>query len=221
MNALARESAMDELAEAAGMDPVAFRLKILGNGGDPRLTTVINTAVKMAGWTPAVGSTGKGFGIGATIYDGTYVAEVAQVAVDKTTGKITVKHVDAAVDCGLCVNPNAAMYQIEGGIVSQGITQTLKEGITFSGGKVTNASFAQYGPATQLDAPSVTVQMIDQKSQPMAAIGEPGVVPVPSAVSNAVYDAILNVRLRDLPFTPDKVLAAIKAKGDIHLSAVQ
>ncbi|MBV8085147.1 MAG: xanthine dehydrogenase family protein molybdopterin-binding subunit, partial [Chloroflexi bacterium] len=211
VNALARESAVDQLAELAGKDPVAYRLQLLQqNAGDPRLSAVIQAAVKMASWTPGVGSTGKGYGIGATIYDGTYVAEVAQVAVDKSTGKVTVKHIDAAVDCGLCVNPTAAAYQTEGGIVSQGITSTLKEGITFSGGKVTNASFAQYGPATQGDAPSVTVQILQQMDKPMAAIGEPGVVPVSSAVHNAIYDAI-GVRVYDLPFTPDRVLAAIKA----------
>ena len=124
VNALARESAMDELAELAGMDPVAYRLKILSNGGDPRLTNVIQTAVKMANWTPGKGSTGKGIGIGATIYDGTYVAQVAQVTVDQNTGKIQVKHVDAAVDCGLTVNPDAAKYQIDG-ILYYGVRHQL------------------------------------------------------------------------------------------------
>src|SRR5437764_15482209 len=96
---------IDALAEAARTDPVTFRAKLLQ--GKPRLAAVMQAAVQKAGWKPGTGSSGKGFGLGLTWTDGTYVAEVAQVAVDRSSGKVTVKHVDAAVDCGLVVNPEA------------------------------------------------------------------------------------------------------------------
>ncbi|MGH2364562.1 MAG: molybdopterin cofactor-binding domain-containing protein [Chloroflexota bacterium] len=209
VNSLAREAALDQLAEAAGMDPISFRAKLLTNS--PRLLAVMQAAVKQANWTPGVGSTGKGIGIGITTYDGTHVAEVAHVTVDKTTGKVQVTHVDVVADVGLAINPDGVKYQMEGGVVSQGITHALKEGITFANGRVTNDSFAQYGPATQLDAPSVTVSVMPNEKDPPSAVGEPGVVPFPAAVSNAIYDAV-GVRVLDMPFTPDKVLAAIQAK---------
>jgi nicotinate dehydrogenase subunit B len=208
VNTLAREAVIDELAELAGQDPVSFRLGLLAD--NPRLVAVLQAAVKQAGWQPGVGSTGQGFGVAASIAEGTYIAEVAQVAVDKTTGKVKVKQFDVALDCGLVVNPALVEAQVEGAIVMQGTSGTLKEAITFSNGKVTNASFAEYAPLTFTEAPAVRVAIIEDKAQPMAGIGEPAVDPASAAIANAIYDAV-GVRLRDLPFTPDKVLAALKA----------
>jgi len=210
VNALARESAIDELAALAGVDPVSFRERLLGK--NPRLAAVMRAAVQKAGWKPGKGSTGKGFGIGLDFSDNTYVAEVAQVAVDKTTGKIQVKHVDCAIDCGLVVNPGAASAQVEGSIVMQGTSSTLNEQITFVGGKVTNASFSQYNPIGFLDAPTVGVVFVEDKHQPPQGIGEPAVGAVSAAISNAVYDAV-GVRPRDLPFLPAKMLALLKTTG--------
>lgn len=210
VNTLARESAIDELAELAGVDPISYRVKLLQN--QPRMLAVTRAAVEKSGWTPGKGSTGQGFGIGLAFTDGTYVAEVARVAVDRTSGKVRVQHVDAAVDCGLVVNPTAAMRQIEGSIVMQGTSSTLNEQLTFAKGKVTNPTLRQYAPLGFLDAPSVDVAFIEDKHQPMQGIGEPAVGPVSAAISNAIYDAV-GVRMRDLPFLPDKVLAALKAKG--------
>jgi nicotinate dehydrogenase subunit B len=209
VNTLARETVIDELAELAGKDPVTFRATMLAD--NPRLLAVLQAAVKKAGWQPGVGSTGKGFGVAASIAEGTYIAEVAQVAVDSATGKVTVKHVDVALDCGLVVNPAAVESQVEGAIVMQGTSSTLKEAITFAKGRVTNGSFRQYGPVTFTEAPSVDVVIIEDKTQPMQGIGEPAVDPASAAIANAIYDAV-GVRMRDLPFTPDKVLAAMKAK---------
>ena len=93
----------------------------------------------------------------------------------------------------------------------QGTGSTLKEGVTFAKGRITNGSFAQYAPLTFSEAPSVGVVLVEDKTQPMQGIGEPAVDPASAAIANAIYDAV-GVRLRDLPFTPAKVLAALKAK---------
>ena len=209
VNGLARESAIDELAELAGTDPVSFRAKLLAK--QPRLLAVMHAAVQKSGWKPGKGATGQGFGLGLDFSDNTYVAEVAQVAVDKSTGKVKVKRVTAAIDCGLVVNPAAAAYQAEGAIVMQGTSSTLNEQITFAKGKVTNPSFAQYNPIGFLDVPTVDVSFVENKKQPMQGMGEPAVGAVSAAISNAIYDAV-GIRMRDLPFLPDKVLAALKAK---------
>jgi CO/xanthine dehydrogenase Mo-binding subunit len=143
--------------------------------------------------------------------NGTWVAEVARVAVDQASGTIRVRHIDVAADCGLLVNPAGARSQIEGGIIGQGVSSTLKEAITFADGKITNNSFRAYGPLRMTEAPTVDVVFVEDKSQPMQGLGEPAVCPVSAAISNAVYDAI-GVRLRDLPFTPDRVQAALQAR---------
>jgi len=207
VNALARETAIDELAELAGTDPVSFRERLLVN--NPRLAAVMHAAIEQAGWTPGVGSTGQGIGIALDVSDGTYLAEVARVTVDANTGTVQLKHVDAAIDCGLVVNPDGARCQIEGSIVMQGTSSTLKEEIRFAGGKVLNSSFAEYGPARSLEVPSVNVVFVEDRTLAPGGIGEPAVGGVSAAVSNAIYDAV-GVRVRDLPFRPDRVLKALQ-----------
>ncbi|HLY64589.1 MAG TPA: molybdopterin cofactor-binding domain-containing protein, partial [Chloroflexota bacterium] len=209
VNGLAREAAIDMLAETAGTDPVSFRTTLLQN--NPRLLAVMNAAVQKANWKPGVGSTGRGFGLGLSWTDGTYVAEVAQVAVDKASGKVSVKHVDTAIDCGLVINPEAVRCQVEGSVVMHGVSSTLKEQIMFSGGRVTNTAFAQYNLLTMSETPTVDTVFVEDKKQPMEGIGEPAVAATTPAIANAIYDAV-GVRLWDLPFTPDKVLAAISTK---------
>ena len=208
-NSLARESVIDQLAEQAGQDPVSFRTKMLGQ--NPRMQAVMEAAVAKAGWTPGVGSTGQGIGIALAFADETYVAEVAKVAVDPTSGQIQVQDFYVAADCGLVVNPEAATNQLEGSVIFS-LSPTLREMVTFDNGKVTNASWAQYQPITIAEVPTIDVVFVEDKTQPMAGIGEPAVAPVTGAVSNAVYDAI-GIRLRELPFTPDRVLAAINGQA--------
>ena len=99
-----------------------------------RYLSLYSAVVQKAGWQPGKGSTGKGFGVGISIANGTYVVEVAQVAVDKATGKVTGKHVDVALDCGLVINPAAVESQVEGAIVMQGTSSTLKEAINLRQG---------------------------------------------------------------------------------------
>src|SRR5436305_4985572 len=111
----------------------------------------MRAVVQKANWTPGVGHTGQGLGLALDFADGTYVAEVARVAVDQQSGTIRVQHIDVAVDCGLVVNPAGARSQIEGGIIGQGVSSTIKEAITFADGKITNNSFRAYGPLRMTD----------------------------------------------------------------------
>ena len=209
-NVMAHECVIDELAERAGKDPVTFRSGLLTD--NPRMKALMDVVVKKAGWIPGVGSTGRGFGIAISYTDDTYIAQVAQAKVDTSTGQIVVKHIDVAVDCGLVVNPQGATLQIEGGVIFS-LSPTLREMVTFDNGKVTNASYNQYQPIRMNEVPTIDVIFVEDKAQPMGGVGEPGCASVPDAVSNAVYDAI-GVRLREIPFTPDRVLAAIKDQSE-------
>ena len=201
---------MDHLAEMAGMDPVSFRLNLLTK--NPRMAAVIQKVVAQSGWTPGIGSTGRGLGMATVVTLGTFVAQVAKVAVDSATGVITVERVDCVVDCGLIVNPEGVRHQVEGSIVLA-CSPTLKEAVEFSNGKVTNPTFGQYNPLRLNEAPrEIVVDFVEDKANPMGGIGEPAVAPVPAAIANAIYDAV-GIRLYEMPFTPDRVLAAFKAEG--------
>ena len=204
-NTWAREVTIDMLAEQAGLDPVTFRLNHLGNNS--RMAAVLEKAVEMAGWTPGVGSTGQGIGVALGFDANTYVAEVARVELNEETGEVRVRHVDVAIDCGLVVNPGAATHQVEGSVVL-GTSSTLREIIKFENGEVTNPTFAEYAPITMAQAPSVSVEFVEDKSNPMGGIGEPAVAPSTAAIANALYD-LAGIRLFDTPFTPDRVLAEL------------
>lgn len=205
VNTFAREVTLDELAELAGLDPVTFRGELLLN--NPRMQAVLDAVVEKAGWTPGVGSTGEGVGVALTFENGSYCGAVAHVDVDESSGEIHVRHVDTSIDCGLVVNPLAVRNQAEGSVI-QSLSPTLREMVRFENGRVTNPSFGGARPITMMESPTVDVVFVEDKTQPMGGVGEPFVAPIPAAVSNAVYDAV-GIRLRDLPFTPDRVLAAL------------
>lgn len=208
-NIMAREVMMDQLAEAAGEDPVTFRSKMLTN--QPRMKAVLDAAVEKAGWTPGVGSTGQGIGVAIALDTQSFIAEVAQVSVNEETGQVTVDHFTCAADIGLVINPLAVTVQAEGSVI-MGLSPTLREQTTFENGRVTNASFGQYQPIRMSEAPSVDVVFVEDKTMPFGGVGEPFVSPVQAAVSNAIYDAI-GVRLYEVPFTPNRVLAAINEEA--------
>jgi isoquinoline 1-oxidoreductase beta subunit len=209
-NAMAREGAIHQLAELAGKDPVAFRLELLEK--NPRMAAVLQKAVEQAGWTPGVGATGQGIGVGLVLDANSYVAEVAHVQLDTSTGVISVERIDCVIDCGLIVNPEGVRHQVEGGICLS-LSPTLREAITFDNGKVTNPSWGQYNPVRMTEIPrSIEVSFIEDKSNPMGGVGEAAVAPVPAAVAAAVYD-LTGVWLYEMPFTPDRVLAALQAAG--------
>jgi CO/xanthine dehydrogenase Mo-binding subunit len=138
----------------------------------------------------------------------TITAAVAEVEVDKSTGKVSVKRVILAHDCGLIINPDGLTNQIEGNVI-QGVSRTLLEEVQFNASGVTNLNWASYPILTFVDIPEVEVVLINRPEMQPLGGGEPSIVPVPAAIVNAVFDAI-GVRLRELPLTPERVLGALK-----------
>jgi len=213
-NSFANESFMDELAAAAKADPAEFRLKHLS---DPRAVDVIKAVLKASNWqtrpgpnpASAQGNVAKGRGISYVRYNNaiTYVATVAEVEVNRSTGQITVARVFVAHDCGQIVNPDGVTNQIEGGVI-QTVSRTLMEEVKWSGNQVTSVDWASYPILRFPDVPKVVTTLIDRPGQPVWGAGEQTPTTVPAAIANAVYDAI-GVRLRTIPFTPESVKLAI------------
>jgi CO/xanthine dehydrogenase Mo-binding subunit len=217
-NVFAVESFTDELAAAAGVDPIAFRLARLS---DPRAIDVITRTASAFGWRerPSPGPQSKqggaltGRGIAYMRYKQAenYVAMAMDVTVDPATGRIAVKRVHCTHDCGLVVNPDALRNQIEGCIV-QTISRALHEEVTFDRARVTSVDWASYPILRFPDAPQVDVVLIDRPDQPLLGAGEAATAPVAAALANAVFDAT-GVRLRTVPFTPERVKAALAVKS--------
>jgi isoquinoline 1-oxidoreductase beta subunit len=197
---------MDELAHAAGKDPVAFRLPLLKN--NMRARRVLETVAEKAGWGKSMPK-GKGRGIAQHSCFGAYVAQVAEVSVNEKDGTIKVDRIVAAVDCGPVVNPDSVKAQIEGGVI-EGLSAALKEEIKFSNGGVKTDNFDDYKIIRMSEIPEIEVHII-KSNEPIGGIGEPGVTPTAPAVANAVFNAT-GARIRRLPLTPQTVLAALKNK---------
>ncbi len=210
----ASESFIDEVASGVGVDPVQFRLRYLSTNKRPM--EALLAATKRAGWqerpSPSHtvnGSKAMGRGVAVANRSNTMTAAVAEVEVDKITGKILVKRVVLAHDCGLIVNPDGVTNQIQGNVI-QGVSRTLMEEVHFDAAGVKNLNWASYPIITFQEAPEVEVVLINRTEMEPLGGGEPSIVPVPAAVANAVFDAI-GVRLREVPFTPERVLKALKA----------
>jgi len=201
-NVFALESFMDELAAAAGVDPVEFRLRHMK---DPRARAVIEAAAKRAGWTPAA----RGWGFGYARYKnlGCYCAVAAEVAVDRSSGKVTVNRAVSAVDVGQTVNPDGVVNQIEGGLI-QSASWTLKEAVSYDRTRVKTRSWAEYPILRFEEVPPVEVVILNQPDQPFLGVGEGSQGPAAAAIANAIASAT-GARLRDLPFTPQRVKAAL------------
>jgi len=215
-NNYANESFLDEVAAAAGQDPVQFRLQYLS---DERSRAVVQAAARLAGWqtrpaftAPTAGPVARGRGFAYIRYQNehTYVAMVVDVAVERATGKVRVEKVFCAHDCGQVINPDGAINQIEGGIV-QTISRTLVEDVAFDASRVTSTDWASYPILKFPDVPQISVELINRPESPPWGAGEMAPAIVPAAVCNAVYDAI-GVRLRSVPFLPQKVREALAAQ---------
>jgi len=209
----ASETAMDEIASSVGADPVAFRLRYLT---DQRIIDVLNAAATRAQWSarpsPAratSGSTASGRGVAVANRGETMTASIAEVEVDKTSGKVTVKRVTLAQDCGLIVNPDGVKNQIEGN-VNQGVSRTLLEELKFDASGIKSLDWVSYPILHFPDIPEIEIELLDRKDLPALGSGEPSLVSVPAAIANAVFDAV-GVRLREVPMTPERVLAALKS----------
>jgi nicotinate dehydrogenase subunit B len=199
-NSFANESFMDELALAAGVDPVEFRLRHLT---DPRAIAVVRAAAKLANWMGSAkrgAGNGKGRGFGYVQYDTTeaYVATVVDVEVDMAAKSVRVPRVYVAHDCGLIVNPDGLRNQIEGNVV-QAISRTLKEQVSFDRSHVTSVDWRSYPILTFAEAPeSIEIELIDHPELPSVGAGEAATSPIPGAIANAIFDAT-GKRLRDVP----------------------
>jgi CO/xanthine dehydrogenase Mo-binding subunit len=213
-NTFANESFIDELAFAAGADPAEYRLRYLK---DPRGVAVIQKALTRARWMPRAGTAAaqpgdvaRGRGLSYLRYsnNNTYVAAVAEVAVDRRTGDIAVERLCIAHDCGLVVNPDGTVNQVEGGAI-QTVSRTLMEAVRWDRQAVLSRDWAGYPILRHDRVPKVEVDLIDRPDQPTHAAGEPTPCAIPAAIGNAVFDAT-GARLREVPFTPERVLAALR-----------
>jgi nicotinate dehydrogenase subunit B len=205
-NIFAIESFMDELAEAAGSDPLAFRLAHLR---DPRAQAVLQAAADKAGWAPGKKGDGqRGRGLAFCRYKsiGMYAAAVVDVEVDRKTGIIKVPRVVMAADLGLVVNPDGAKNQLEGAIV-QAVSLTLKEQVAFDRRQITSRDWSAYPVLTFTEVPSIDIVLM-QRSDPSLGAGEGSLPPTSAALANAFAHAT-GRRLRELPMTPERVKAAL------------
>lgn len=203
-NAFATECFMDELAKAAGKDPLEFRLQALKN--NLRARRVLETVAEKAGWGKPIPK-GEGRGIAQHACFGSWAAHVVDLSVDRATGKIKVHRVVAAVDCGPVVNPGPLVEQMESGII-MALSTALKEEVKFANGGVASSNYGDYELIRMSEVPEIEVVTV-KSTERMGGIGEPAVPPLAPAVANAFYSAT-GVRVRRIPLTPARVLAALK-----------
>ncbi len=202
-NAFVIESFMDELAHAAGKDPLEFRLQSLKN--NMRARRVLEMAAEKAGWGKSIPE-GQARGIAQHACMGTYTAQVADISVDKKDGRIKVHRIVFAVDCGPAINPGPLVEQIQGGVILA-LSTTLKEQVHFANGGVKSANFDDYGVIRMSEVPEIEVHVV-KSTEKIGGIGELGVPTTAPAVANAFFSAT-GVRIRRLPLNPGTVLAAL------------
>jgi isoquinoline 1-oxidoreductase subunit beta len=203
-NGFTMESFMDEMAHAAGKDPLEFRLSLLKN--NPRPRRLLEMVAEKSGWGKPP-KRGQALGIAQHFSFGTYVAHAAEVSVNRESGQIRVYKVVCAVDCGNIVNPDTIKAQMEGAII-MGLSAGLKERIEFSGGGVKSANYHNYDILRMSEIPEIEVHIV-VSNEALGGIGEPGLPPAAPAVANAVFTAT-GARLRRLPMRPETVLSGIK-----------
>jgi CO/xanthine dehydrogenase Mo-binding subunit len=215
-NTFASESFLDELAAAAGADPVEYRLRLLPRD-ETRGREVLERVARLAGWqtrpSPQADRSAevlRGRGVTFCKYElaRTYVAAVAEVEVDRASGAIRVTRFLCTHDCGQIINPDGVRAQVEGNIIHS-LSRTFKEELTFDRQAVTSLDWASYRVITFPEVPQISVELIDRPAERPWGAGEPTAAVVPSAVSNAVFDAT-GIRLRSVPFTPQKFRAALQ-----------
>jgi isoquinoline 1-oxidoreductase len=195
-NSFARESFMDELAAAAGADPLEFRLRHLS---DPRLRGVLEEAARRFKWAERAKQKqpNRGVGLACSIDKGSWVACCAEVEIDPTKNEISVRDVCEAFDCGPVINPDNLRNQIEGAIV-MGIGPALREEIQIEDGAIANASFGRYRVPRFADVPTITVHAMNRTDVEPVGAGETPIIAIAPAIGNAVFRAT-GQRLRNMP----------------------
>ena len=207
-NVFAIESFIDELALRARADPLEYRLRYLK---DERARAVLIKTAEAFGWKDFRKTPGRGRGIGFARYKGiaAWNAVAMEVEVDRSSGRVRVLRAVSANDAGEVVSPDGVKNQIEGGVV-QALSWTLKEGVRFDASGVKSADWISYPILTFSETPPIDVVLIDRPGQPFLGTGEASQGPTGAALANAVFDAA-GIRLRDIPFTPARVKAALQA----------
>ena len=216
-NSFAVESFVDEIAALAGIDPVAFRLRHLGN---PRGAEVLRRAAARMGWQArpsprtadpkAPVATGRGIAYVHYKHDETLVAMGMEVEVERASGRIRVTRIVCAHDCGLMINPGCVQAQVEGNIL-QTLSRALHEEIVYDRDRVTTVDWQSYPILTFPEVPAIEVELLQRLDAPPLGAGEAASAPVAAALSNAVFDAT-GVRLRTVPFRPERVRAALAGR---------
>jgi nicotinate dehydrogenase subunit B len=196
-NTFARESHMDELAQAVGLDPLAFRLR---NLSDPRMRAVLEAAADRFGWGKAKASPERGFGLACGFEKGGYVATCAEVAVARPSGRLRVTRAVTAFECGAILNPDHLKSQVEGSVV-MGLGGALFESIQFAAGEVTNPRLSLYRVPRFSDVPALETVLLDRKDLPSAGAGETPIIAIAPAIANALFTAT-GTRWRAMPLTP-------------------
>jgi CO/xanthine dehydrogenase Mo-binding subunit len=210
----ASESFIDEVAHALGLDPVELRLRHLK---DARDIAVIKAAAEKSGWQSRpsprrdqTGATATGRGIAYSQRNGSTVAIVAEVDIDRSTGRIWARKFTVAHDCGQIINPDGLRHTIEGNII-QGISRTLWEEVQFDRQNVTSVDWMTYPILDITETPqAIDCVLINRPERAPTGAGEPSIRPVAAAIANAIFDAT-GVRIRRVPFSPDRVKSALAA----------
>ncbi|MBI4915873.1 MAG: xanthine dehydrogenase family protein molybdopterin-binding subunit [Acidobacteria bacterium] len=206
MNVFAKESQVDIMAAAAGIDPIELRLR---NMTDGRMRRVLEAAAAAYGWKPRAvpARTGRGRGVACGVDAGSYVALIADVAVDRGTGTVEVERVVAAQEMGVVVNPEGAKMQMEG-CITQGLGYALTEELRFRGGEILDRNFDTYALPRFSWLPRIETVLVRNDGLDPQGGGEPAIVPMGGAIANAVFDAT-GVRFYRLPLTAARVRAAL------------
>jgi isoquinoline 1-oxidoreductase len=204
MNVWARESHVDVMAAAAGLDPVEFRLR---NMGDERMRRVLQEAARAFGWTPAPAPSGRGWGVACGVDSGTYATLAVEVKVDRAGGKVRVERVVCAQDMGVVVNPDGATMQVEG-CITMGLGYVLAEEVRIRDGRVLDDNFDTYEIPRFSWLPKIETVLVKNDALTPQGGGEPAIIPMGAAIANAVFDAT-GARLFRLPMTPARVKAAL------------
>jgi nicotinate dehydrogenase subunit B len=203
-NTFAREVQIDIMAAAAGTDPLEFRLK---NLKDEKMIACLKAVADKFGYVQAKPLSGRGIGIACGIDAGSWVAHIAEVKVDKSSGKVQVIRIACAQDMGLCVNPEGSTLQMEG-CITMGLGYTFSEELIFEGGNIRDRGFDTYQIPRFSWLPKIETVILDRKDKPPQGGGEPAIIAIGAVVANAIFDAT-GARLYRMPMTPARVLEAL------------